>query len=122
MLKKAGIVAAAGAASLVAVSPLAFAGEGNDQTASHHGHGKDQTADNASGNVAQNNSHGLVNVADNNVQVSPQLLCGNQIAGNDVVKGALGLLKGKAKNESDNNSSNTASCTNAPSTGETFNQ
>ncbi|MFC4946988.1 hypothetical protein [Pseudonocardia sp. GCM10023141] len=95
MLKKAGIVVAAAAAGLLAVSPLAFAGDkGGDW---HHGHSSSVTNNNSNGDT----SGGLVNVADNNVNV-PIQACNNNIPVNvlgvqvsDVtaeLTGALGLL------------------------------
>ncbi|GEL19545.1 hypothetical protein [Pseudonocardia asaccharolytica] len=93
MLKKAGIVVATAAAGLLAVSPLAFAGDKGDW--GHHHHGTDQV--NSNEEVRQ----GLVNVSDNNVNV-PVQVCNNDIPVNvlgvqvsdvtaDLV-GALGLL------------------------------
>ncbi len=74
MLKKAGIVVATVAAGLLAVSPLAFAGNAGSSG------GK------SAGGVTQNNSEqsnstselhqGLVNVSDNNINV-PIQACGN---------------------------------------------
>ena len=56
MLKKAGIVVAAAAAGLLAVSPLAFAGESHGKSWGH-------------GDVSsfEQNSEGLINVSDTNV-------------------------------------------------------
>lgn len=83
MLKKAGLIAAASVASLVAVSPLAYAGGIGDDVhavdgvgASHDkdggGHGHGHHKDNQ-------NSHGLVNVGNgNNVNV-PMQLCNNDV-------------------------------------------
>ena len=80
MLKKAGIVVAAAAAGLLAVSPLAFADEG--------GHG---------GGIF-NGAHGqlgLVNVQDSAVQV-PIQACNNS-----VIEGVLGILsKGQENSDS----------------------
>src|SRR4051812_13215800 len=58
VLKKAGIVVAAAAAGLLAVSPLAFAGESHGKSWGH-------------GDVSsfEQNSEGLVNVSDTNVNV-----------------------------------------------------
>lgn len=73
MLKKAGIVVAAAAAGLLAVSPLAFAGDkGEDGHHGHHGHSV--TNNNTNGDE----SGGLVNVADNNVNV-PIQVCNNDV-------------------------------------------
>jgi hypothetical protein len=63
VLKKAGIVVAAAAASLMAVSPLAFAGEkGHDNWGKHHAGSPDQV-NSISDIKAQN---GLVNVGEVN--------------------------------------------------------
>ena len=90
MLKKAGIVAAAATAGLLAVSPLAFAHDGGH----HHGKGNDQK--------------GIANVQNTNAQV-PVQMCNNS-----VLEGSLGVVakgqknkdshKGKCKqdNEADN--------------------
>ena len=108
MLKKAGIVVAAAAVGLLAVSPLAFAGE-----KSHgHGHGYDQT------NTATESSQGLVNVSDINANVPVNAL---NCLDADVpvlglnenvvpIAGALALL-GAA--ESENNTAIDDSCANA---------
>ncbi|HEY2098718.1 MAG TPA: hypothetical protein VGH72_19765 [Pseudonocardia sp.] len=74
VLKKAGIVVAAAAAGLLAVSPLAFASDG-------HG-----ILDGAHGQV------GLVNVQDSAVQV-PIQACNNS-----VIEGVLGVLAKNQKN------------------------
>jgi hypothetical protein len=71
VLKKAGIVVAAAAAGLLAVSPLAFAGESHKDWGHGHGGGT---------NVAsyEQNTEGLVNVTDTNI--NPALnVCDNQI-------------------------------------------
>ena len=105
MLKKAGIVAVGALASLLAVSPLAFAGEGG-QAGDHSGH-------HGSGNVIDKDSKGalLSGLSGNNVNV-PIQICNKNIpvnvlgvqvpvedaaAGNGLT-GALGLLgEGKAE-------------------------
>jgi hypothetical protein len=76
VLKKAGIVVAAAAAGLLAVSPLAFADDG------HHG----GILDGAHGQL------GLVNVQDSAVQV-PIQACNNS-----VIEGVLGILSKGQKN------------------------
>ena len=108
VLKKAGIVVAAAAVGLLAVSPLAFAGE-----KSHgHGHGYDQT------NTATESSQGLVNISDINANVPVNAL---NCLDADVpvlglnenvvpIAGALALL-GAA--ESENNTAIDDSCANA---------
>jgi hypothetical protein len=97
VLKKAGIVVAAAAVGLLAVSPLAFAGDKGD-----HGHGH-HAADKNINNVEGDESQGLVNVSGNNVNV-PVQACNNDVPVNvlgvqvsDVqadLTGALGLLGG----------------------------
>ncbi|GAY13130.1 hypothetical protein [Pseudonocardia sp. N23] len=98
MLKKAGIIAATATAGLLAVSPLAFAGEAGHGHGGHgHGHDSDQV--NSNKEIHQ----GLVNVSDNNINV-PVTACGNNLPINvlgvqvsDVtanLTGALGLLGG----------------------------
>jgi hypothetical protein len=69
VLKKAGIVVATAAAGLLAVSPLAFAGD------DHGHHGKTKVED---VNAIDNSSEGLVNVAGNNIAV-PVNVCDNQV-------------------------------------------
>jgi hypothetical protein len=77
VLKKAGIVAAAATAGLLAVSPLAFA----------HGSGHDH--DKGKGNVQS----GLINLQNTNVQI-PVQACNNSI-----VEGVLGILAKDQKNK-----------------------
>ena len=99
MLKKAGIIVAAAAAGLLAVSPLAFAGDKGDY---------DRDGDTAVNSVEDDGDNtGLVNVADNEVNV-PVQACNNDVPVNvlgvqvsDVqadLTGALGLL-GEAEAE-----------------------
>ena len=81
MLKKAGIVVATAAVGLLAVSPLAFAGEGSKSHESHEHHAA-KDVDVASSSV-QKDSQGLLNALNsNNVTVSPQ------VCNIDVIKGA----------------------------------
>ncbi|MHA6796644.1 hypothetical protein ACVGVM_24490 [Pseudonocardia bannensis] len=96
MLKKAGIIVAAAAAGLLAVSPLAFAGDETEQV-----------------NSQKELHQGLVNVSDNNVNL-PLQACNNDVpvavagAGAAVAAqkvavpaaGALGIL-GDAESETD---------------------
>lgn len=119
MLKKAGIVAAAGAASLVALSPLAFAGEhgGNTYVKDSSTKAKASTVEDSEG-VAQKNSAGLVNLSNNNINVSPQL-CGTALNGNSLVQGALGGLFSEAYNKSGVTSDNGVDCTNVADNGDT---
>lgn len=119
MLKKAGIVAAAGAASLVALSPLAFAGEhgGNTYVKDSSIKAKASTVEDSE-SVAQKNSAGLVNLSNNNINVSPQL-CGTALNGNSLVQGALGGLFSEAYNKSGVTSDNSVDCTNVADNGDT---
>ena len=74
MLKKAGIVVAAAAAGLLAVSPLAFAGDkGHD----HDGH--TTVSDNNTNSVTGDENVGLVNVTGNNVNAPIQALNCNDV-------------------------------------------
>lgn len=116
MLKKAGIVVAAAAAGLLAVSPLAFAGDKGEHG---HGHGHSVTNNNTNGDE----SGGFVNVADNNVNI-PIQACHNQvpvnvlgvqvpIIENDLVAeltGALGLLGGAEASGGDDTVTQDDSC------------
>ena len=91
MLKKAGIVVAAAAAGLLAVSPLAFAGDKDDRHDGHRGHDKVEIED---VNKVDESSEGLINVADNNINV-PIQACNTNIevvSIIDDVAGALALL------------------------------
>ena len=116
MLKKAGIVVAAAAAGLLAVSPLAFAGESHGKS---WGHGDV--------NSFEQNSEGIVNVSDTNVN-APLNLCNNDIPVNvglipiqgnlkDVtaaLTGALGVF-GKAEADTDIDYDSSRTCTNGVS-------
>lgn len=116
MLKKAGIVVAAGAASLVAMSPLAFAGEGksiDDSFKNQIGHNADT--------LASKDSKGLLNLSNNNVNVSPQL-CGTAGNGNSLIQGALGGLLSSAESKSSVDSDNSVDCTNASENGDEVEQ
>ena len=89
MLKKAGIVAAASAATLLAVSPLAFAG---DKGGHGHGHGRGGSVDDIKVNRVDegSNAGGLIAIGEvnalNNVNVCPPVNVG--VAIGDI----LGLL------------------------------
>ncbi len=118
MLKKAGIVVAAAAAGLLAVSPLAFAGDKDDHKGHGHGHGKSKVED---VNHIDQSNEGLINVAGNNIAV-PVHVCDNQVpinvGGIQVplnnthvladLTGALGLgLLGDADAEAESDGDNT---------------
>ena len=112
MLKKAGIIVAAAAAGLLAVSPLAFAGEG------HHHHGDHDGSSFVNKNAG---SQGIVNVSGNslnapiqacNNDVPVQVLSIAQVPVKDVtgaLTGAVGIL-GKAKADSVVKADNSRSC------------
>jgi hypothetical protein len=116
VLKKAGIVAATAALGLLAVSPLAFAGDkGGDWD---HGHGDTTITKTNNGDA----SKGLVNVADNNVNV-PVQACNNdvpvqggvaqaQVPVKEVtaaLSGALAIL-GKASSSVEQHTDNSRTC------------
>ena len=121
MLKKAGIVVATAAAGLLAVSPLAFAGD-------HDGHGRGVEDVNS---VDGSNKGGLINVAGNNLS-APVNACDNQVPVNvlgvqvplnstDVVArvtGALGLLGSDTDADSDGDKTLDDSCKAAAETGD----
>jgi len=123
VLKKAGIVVATAAAGLLAVSPLAFAGDDHG-----HGHGKTKVED---VNHIDGSHHGLVNVTGNNASV-PANVCDNQVPVNvlgvqvplnstDVVArvtGALGLLGSDTDADSDGDTTLDDSCNAAAKTGD----
>jgi len=105
VLKKAGIVVAAAVAGLLAVSPLAFAGDygGDSDHHSHHHDGDDNESgaschqDNSSKDESKgpHKQHGLINVQDTTVQV-PIQACNNS-----VIEGVLGILAHGQKNSDD---------------------
>jgi hypothetical protein len=107
VLKKAGIVVATAAAGLLALSPLAFAGDyNNGDSGGHHHHGDSDNDHNSSASCHQDNSAkdkthgihgqaGLVNVQDTVVQV-PIQACNNS-----VLEGVLGILTKNQKNSDD---------------------
>lgn len=100
MLKKAGIVVAATTAGLLALSPLAFAGDydgdhdGDHDGKSRHHHSKKVACeqDNSVEN-GDNEQRGLVNVNATSVQV-PIQACNNS-----VIEGVLGILSKDLSNE-----------------------
>ena len=102
MLKKAGIVVATAAAGLLAVSPLAFAGdfggESGDHGGYHHGNHHSNRAsckqDNSADQSGDNKQRGLLlNLQNTNVQV-PVQACNNSI-----VEGVLGILAKDQRNK-----------------------
>jgi hypothetical protein len=116
VLKKAGIVVAAAAAGLLAVSPLAFAGESHGKS---WGHGES--------NSVEQNSEGLINVSDTNIN-APLNFCNNDIPVNagllpiqgnvkdlsTAVTGALGLF-GEAEADTEIDADSSRECVNGVS-------
>jgi len=102
VLKKAGIVVATAAAGLLAVSPLAFAGDyggGGHDHGDHHSHHHHKKVacklDNSVDNGRTNRQRGLVNIQNTNVSV-PIQACNNS-----VIEGVLGILaKGQHNKDS----------------------
>ncbi|MHA6628772.1 hypothetical protein ACU61A_25310 [Pseudonocardia sichuanensis] len=114
MLKKAGIVVAAAAAGLLAVSPLAFAGDGDDD---HGSKTKVEDVNSIDGSA----SGGLLNLGGNNV-TAPVNACGNHVPVNvlgvqvplngttvlaELSGAASGLIGGESESESENSGDNT---------------
>lgn len=103
MLKKAGIIVAASAASLLAVSPLAFAGDYAGDSAKHHGKHESGHIDKdakglLAGGLSGNNVNVPIQLCNNNIPVN---VLGVQVPVEDAnllsgITGALGL-GGKAK-------------------------
>lgn len=116
MLKKAGIVVAAGAATLLAVSPLAFAGDSGEHGdgGSHHG----------ASNIAEKNSKGFVNVSGNNLDLSPQACLGNVASGNNLLQGVLGLAAKDQliKSDVENKQDQSVNCSNPSQAGDNVSQ
>jgi hypothetical protein len=107
VLKKTGIVVATAAAGLLALSPLAFAGDykGDHDGDSHHSHddSDDGGDDSADVNCEQDSSvkheeegdeKSLISVSRNTLQV-PIQACGN-----DILSGVLGIVAKDQSNES----------------------
>lgn len=111
MLKTAGIVVAASAVSVLAISPLAFAGDKDDRDRGGR-HKGDSTQVNRIDNERSNNQNGLINLGDvnalNDVNVCPSVAAAGGI-GN-----LLGIL-GSGSNESEA-SSDDVTCVNDDST------
>ena len=99
MLKKAGIVVATAAAGLLAVSPLAFAGdfEGDDNgDDSSHEDSADVNCeqDNSATHEGDDGDGSLISVSGNSIQV-PIQACGN-----DILSGVVGILAKDLENNS----------------------
>ena len=99
MLKKAGIVVATSAAALLAVSPLAFAGDYDHDNGGHHHHSSNNHHSRNGGECTQDTNAraesdrrggggALINVSRNAVQV-PIQACNNNIL-NNIGVGILG--------------------------------
>jgi hypothetical protein len=131
VLKKAGIVVATAAAGLLAVSPLAFAGDKDDHHKGHH-HGSKTKVEDV--NSIDGSNEGLINVAGNNIAV-PVNVCDNQVPVNVLgvqvplndtsvladLTGALGLgILGGADVDADDDGDNNIddSCTAAAKSGD----
>jgi hypothetical protein len=107
VLKKAGIVVATAAAGLLAVSPLAFAGDYSSDNDHHHHSDHDNHHHRHGGSCFQDNSArqeggrrgggGIIDVSRNVVQV-PIQACNNNVVNNVVV----GILAKNQRAESNN--------------------
>jgi hypothetical protein len=102
VLKKAGIVVAASAVSVLAISPLAFAGgKDDDRDRDRGGRDKgDSTQVNQIDNERSNNQNGLINLGDvnalNDVNVCPSVAASGGI-GN--LLGILGAAESEASSD-----------------------
>ena len=100
MLKKAGIVVATAAAGLLAVSPLAFAGEygGEHEHHHHHHHGHEHNhharcdQDNTVKSRSNGSDRDLISISRNTIQV-PIQACNNS-----VIEGSLGIIAKDLRN------------------------
>jgi hypothetical protein len=95
VLKKAGIVVATAAAGLLAVSPLAFAGDKDDHDHDHDGKKKVKVED---VNHIDDSNNGLINVSDNNVNAQ---VCTNDVNIVSLVDDVTGVLNILSKVEAD---------------------
>jgi hypothetical protein len=99
VLKTAGIVVAASAVSVLAISPLAFAGDKDDRDRGGR-HDRDSTQVNRIDNDRSNNQNGLINLGDvnalNDVNVCPSVAASGGI-GN--LLGILGSGESEASSE-----------------------
>jgi hypothetical protein len=120
VLKKAGIIVATAAAGLLAVSPLAFAGDDHGRTSVEDVNSIDGSNHGDLINLAGNNLAVPVNVCDNQVPIN---VLGVQVPLNDThvlaeLTGALGLLN--SDTDADNDGDNTVddSCKAAAKSGD----
>ena len=122
MLKKAGLIAAASVASLVAVSPLAFAGGIDDLAKSDHGsdhgsdhshvHGSNQNSDGLGNGLNGNNLNAPIQACNNDVQGQVGLVPVQDVGENPTaagLNGALGIL-GAGSSEQHSDVANTRAC------------
>ncbi|MCW0214752.1 MAG: hypothetical protein OJJ54_15445 [Pseudonocardia sp.] len=124
MLKKAGLVVAAVAASLVAVSPLAFASEGHHAPKTDISH-SDFASKDGSGllNLSGNNANVPVQVCNNDVPVNAGALVA-QVPVKDLtgaITGAAALF-GKASSSTDVVADNSRACGQVSGAGDVFEQ
>jgi hypothetical protein len=95
VLKKVGIVTATTAAALLAVSPLAFAGDyegGGDDHGDHHGHHRHHDSGDDRHDRQTSTQRGLVNLQNVGVNV-PIQACNNSL-----LSGVLGILSSGQSN------------------------
>lgn len=109
MLKTAGIVVAASAVSVLAISPLAFAGDKGDHDRGGR-HDRDSTQVNRIDNERSNNQNGMLNLGDvnalNDVNVCPSV----------AAAGGIGNLLGILGSNESEASSDDVTCVNDDST------
>jgi hypothetical protein len=120
VLKKAGIIVATAAAGLLAVSPLAFAGDDHGRTDVKGVNSIDSSNHGGLLNLAGNNVAVPVNVCDNQVPVN---VLGVQVPLNDThviarLTGALGLLGGDTEAENKGDDTVDDSCNAAAKSGD----
>jgi hypothetical protein len=100
VLKKVGIVTATTAAALLAVSPLAFAGDyegGDNDHGDHHGHHRSHDNGDDRHDRRASVQRGLVNLQNIGVSV-PVQACNNSI-----LSGVLGILSSGQRNRDSHN-------------------
>jgi len=121
VLKKAGIVVATAAVGLLAVSPLAFAGDDHGKTKVEDVNSIDGSTHGGLLNVGGNNLSVPVNVCDNQVPVN---VLGVQVPLNDThvlaeLTGAIGLLGSDTDADNDGDNTIDDSCSAAAKSGDT---
>jgi hypothetical protein len=124
VLKKAGLVVAAAAASLVALSPLAFASEGHHGPSTDIKHSDFYSKD-GSGllNVSGNNGNVPIQACNNDVPVNAGVLAG-QVPVKDLtgaITGAAALF-GKSSADTDVTADNSRDCAQVSGAGDTVGQ